>query len=55
MGRVSEIAVKTLENRRDMYCGARLVCGPCTKMLCHGIPETEQPTVPAGDCKGVVK
>jgi hypothetical protein len=38
-----------------MYCGTRLVCGPYTKMLCHGIPETEQPTVPAGDYKGVVK
>ncbi len=45
----------TLENRRDMYCGSRKVCGPYTKMLCHGIPAPGTPTVTAGDYKGVVK
>ncbi len=43
----------TLENRRDMYCGSDIVCGPYTKMLCNGIPETEETevTVVATDYK----
>ncbi len=45
----------TLENRRDLYCGSDVVCGPYTKMLCHGIAETEETeiTVVATDFKSV--
>ncbi len=45
----------TLENRRDLYCGSDVVCGPYTKMLCHGIPATEETeiTVVATDFKSV--
>lgn len=32
----------TLENRRDMYCGGDIVCGPYTKMLCNGVPDAEE-------------
>lgn len=37
----------TLENRRDMYCGSDIVCGPYTKMLCNGIPEAEETEITA--------
>ncbi len=35
----------TLENRRDLYCGSDVVCGPYTKMLCHGIAEPDEPEI----------
>ncbi len=43
----------TLENRRYMYCGSDIVCGPYTKMLCNGIAETKETeiTVVAQDYK----
>ena len=47
----------TLENRRYMYCGSDIVCGPYTKMLCGhdlAVEETEI-TVQASDYKSYSK
>ncbi|MGC1480458.1 MAG: hypothetical protein WA771_08135 [Chthoniobacterales bacterium] len=43
----------TLENRRYMYCGNDIVCGPYTKMLCGHVIEKQEieTTVEASDYK----